>query len=119
MPGGIEEWRARMQAMPRQPGQMPPQGMAGLGAAAGMFADRFRNRGQSPQMPGGGQPMPEQAPEQPPQPQAPAAAPAAPPQQQTGMAGLGQAARGLYNKARVNALRGGGGRAAPGNMQEV
>jgi hypothetical protein len=118
MPGGIEAWRERMAQMPRQP-RPEFSGPAGIGAAAGMIADRFRNRGQSPQMPGGGQPMPEQAPAQPPQPQAPAAAPAAPPQQQTGMAGLGQAARGLYNKARVNALRGGGGRAEPGNMQEV
>jgi hypothetical protein len=119
MPGGIEAWRQRMAQMPRQP-RPEFSGPAGIGAAAGMIANRIKNRGQAPQMPGGAQPMPpmqEQAPAQPPMPQAPAAS-AAPPQQ-TGMAGLGQAARGLYDKARVNALRGGGGRGGAGNMQEV
>lgn len=74
-------------ASPTQNAPMPggPQGMAPA-----------QSQAQSSMMPGGPQMPPQGAQQGQPQMQQP----------QQGMAGLGQAARGLYDRARVNALRG-------------
>lgn len=72
-------------------GQLPPQGMAGLGALAARMAGRQPMQGQPPPPPGGPPPQAQAAMQAPPPPP-----PGGPPPQ--GMAGLGAAAARLMPK---------------------
>jgi len=101
--------------------QQPMNGMQGLGGAARAMFDKFGHRGGQPPMAGepppgmGIMPMQEQGQGAPPMQEqgghqgTPMQGMHRPqmPQMQTGMAGLGQGMRGMYDRARVNALRGG------------
>jgi hypothetical protein len=130
MGGGNQNALLEMLQQRRQQAQQqsqPQQGMGGLGQMGRMMFDRMREKQQaqggmnapSPQGPPemlqpavepGGQNISEPPTmSSPSQSQATQAAGQSQMPQQTGMAGLGQAARGLYNRARVNALRGGPG----------
>jgi hypothetical protein len=88
-------------------------GMQGMGGMARMIADKLRggDQGGQPPMPGGPPPGPSGMSVMPNTNAGPHQGTPMQgmhrPQQQGGMAGLGQGMRAMYDKARVNALRGG------------